>query len=154
MNTDQDELKTRLSAEQYHVTQEAGTEQPFTGIYHDTKDDGNVSLHRLRRRVVRLGGQIRFRHGMAEFLAAQLRRCRQHEVRRDPRHETYRGRVCQLWGAPGPRVPGRSSPHRRPVLHELGFPATRTFRALATHRSVNFWVAMRSLGDLSDVHHQ
>ena len=40
MNTDQDELKTRLSAEQYHVTQEAGTERPFTGIYHDTKTAG------------------------------------------------------------------------------------------------------------------
>ena len=40
MNTDQDEPKTRLSAEQYHVTQEAGTERPFTGIYHDTKTAG------------------------------------------------------------------------------------------------------------------
>ena len=33
-------LKTRLSAEQYHVTQEAGTEAPFTGAYHDCKDSG------------------------------------------------------------------------------------------------------------------
>ena len=29
-----------LSSEQRHVTQEAGTEQAFTGVYWDTKDDG------------------------------------------------------------------------------------------------------------------
>ena len=35
-----DELKERLSAEQYRVTQESGTEAPFTGTYHDCKDAG------------------------------------------------------------------------------------------------------------------
>lgn len=30
----------KLSAEQYRVTQEAGTERPFTGQYVDHKDDG------------------------------------------------------------------------------------------------------------------
>jgi peptide-methionine (R)-S-oxide reductase len=37
---DDAELRERLTAEQYHVTQQAGTERAFTGIYHDTKDDG------------------------------------------------------------------------------------------------------------------
>lgn len=37
---DAKELKARLSAEQYRVTQEAGTEAPFTGAYHDCKADG------------------------------------------------------------------------------------------------------------------
>ena len=34
------ELRERLTPEQYEVTQNAGTERAFTGIYHDTKDKG------------------------------------------------------------------------------------------------------------------
>lgn len=35
-----DELKSRLTSEQYHVTQEGGTERPFTGEYYAHKEDG------------------------------------------------------------------------------------------------------------------
>ena len=37
---DDAELKQRLTKEQYHVTQQAGTERAFTGEYHDTKTEG------------------------------------------------------------------------------------------------------------------
>jgi peptide-methionine (R)-S-oxide reductase len=35
-----DELKARLTPAQYEITQNAGTEPPFTGIYNDAKDAG------------------------------------------------------------------------------------------------------------------
>ena len=35
-----EELRERLTPEQYEVTQNAGTEPAFTGVYHDTKDEG------------------------------------------------------------------------------------------------------------------
>jgi peptide-methionine (R)-S-oxide reductase len=37
---DDDELRARLTAEQYEVTQEGGTERAFSGAYWDTKDPG------------------------------------------------------------------------------------------------------------------
>lgn len=41
MTDDKQDLKKRLTAQQYQVTQEKGTEAPFTGAYLDNKDSGD-----------------------------------------------------------------------------------------------------------------
>ena len=38
--SDEKDLRTKLDAEQFEVTQKAATERPFTGKYVDHKDDG------------------------------------------------------------------------------------------------------------------
>jgi peptide-methionine (R)-S-oxide reductase len=40
MTSTEDELRERLTAEQYQVTQSAGTERAFSGEYWDCHDDG------------------------------------------------------------------------------------------------------------------
>jgi len=37
------ELRQKLTPEQYHVTQEQGTERPFTGKFVDNKEDGTYT---------------------------------------------------------------------------------------------------------------
>ena len=36
----EDDWKQRLSADEYHVIREKGTERPFTGVYNDVNDKG------------------------------------------------------------------------------------------------------------------
>lgn len=42
-NVDQEDLKKRLSAEEFEVTQKAGTEAPFSGKYWNEHADGSYS---------------------------------------------------------------------------------------------------------------
>jgi peptide-methionine (R)-S-oxide reductase len=43
MKPDDAELRARLTPEQYHVTQEKGTERAFTGEYWNHKEDGKYN---------------------------------------------------------------------------------------------------------------
>jgi peptide-methionine (R)-S-oxide reductase len=38
--TSEEALRARLSSEEFHITQEKGTEPAFSGRYHDSKQDG------------------------------------------------------------------------------------------------------------------
>ena len=68
-----EELRSRLSSLQYHVTQEKGTERAFTGSIRPY-GAGHVLLRVLRHGPVRVGEEIRRRLRLAQFLAAAGRR--------------------------------------------------------------------------------
>ncbi|MBT8439728.1 MAG: peptide-methionine (R)-S-oxide reductase MsrB [Gammaproteobacteria bacterium] len=40
MSNEDEQWKEKLSGEQYHVCRERGTERPFSGKFHDSKEDG------------------------------------------------------------------------------------------------------------------
>jgi len=40
INKTDEEWREELTLEQYHVMREKGTERPFTGVYHNTHDEG------------------------------------------------------------------------------------------------------------------
>ena len=40
MSNDEEQWKEKLSGEQYHVCRERGTERPFSGKFHDSKQEG------------------------------------------------------------------------------------------------------------------
>ena len=47
----QRDLKKKLSPHQYYITQQAGTERPFTGEYYDTQDLGMYSCVSCSQRI-------------------------------------------------------------------------------------------------------
>ena len=60
MDKDQEkeQLKKKLTPEEYHVTQEKGTEVPYSGKYHNEKADGTYKCKWLSRREIENAGKI------------------------------------------------------------------------------------------------
>ena len=53
VNRSEQEWRTQLSAEEFHVLREAGTERPFTGEYTDTKTVGVYSCRACNTELFR-----------------------------------------------------------------------------------------------------
>jgi SelR domain len=66
MATSEVELREKLTPEQFHVTQEHGTERAFSHPYYKDKRDG-MYRRRLWRAAVQLRYEIRFGDRLAEF---------------------------------------------------------------------------------------
>ena len=63
----EDEWKDQLTEEQFQVARKHGTERAFSHPYHQEKAEGVYNCACCGDPLVRLDGQIRFRHGLAEL---------------------------------------------------------------------------------------
>ncbi len=91
-----DELRERLTPEQYAVTQQAGTEGAFTGVYWDCHDTGTYRCVVCDTALFDSDDQIRVRHGLAQLLPGGGRRRRRRAQRHLPRHGPHRGGLRHL----------------------------------------------------------
>jgi methionine-R-sulfoxide reductase len=104
-----DELKLRLTPMQFHVTQEAGTERPFTGEFWDTKDPGTYHCIVCDEQLFDSGTKFDAHCGWPSF----------YESLGTDKIEYIEDRTL---GPPRARVPRRSASDRQSLLHQLRQP--------------------------------
>ena len=76
---DQAELRKRLTPMQYKVTQEAGTEPPFTGEYHDTAEPGDYACIVCGTVLFKSGEKFNAHCGWPSFNRAESDAIDEHE---------------------------------------------------------------------------
>jgi peptide-methionine (R)-S-oxide reductase len=113
-----DELKERLTPEQYHVTQEKGTERAFTGEYWNTKDAGMYRCVVCGNELFRSDTKFDSGTGWPSYFepasadAVETATDNSHGMRRT-------SRVLQVRCASGPCFRRWTRTHRSALLHQF-----------------------------------
>src|SRR5262249_53362349 len=96
-----------------------------------------LSLHLLRYGAVRLEDQIRFRHRLAELLAADFEEERGRNQRPQLHDGSHRRELRALRCASGSRLRRRAEADGPALLHEFGVAEIRTARQSVKERKMN-----------------
>ncbi len=124
----EEEWQDELTDEQYHVCRQKGTEPPFTGKYHDSKDSGiyrcvccGSELFESETKFDSGTGWPSFYQPISEETVG---------TEEDSNHGMRRTEVvCKACGAHlGPRLSRRATADRTPLLHQFRFSGSRQER--------------------------
>ena len=107
-----DDVRERLDATQWHVTQEAGTEAPFTGKYWDCHDDGTYTCVVCATPLFRSDTKYESGSGWPSFWEPVSPDALELIEDRTPRHGSGRGAVRNLRCTSRPRLPRRTPADR------------------------------------------
>lgn len=118
----------RLTPEQRRITQDSGTERPFTGEHNDNKEPGIyvdiVSGEPLFASTDKFDSGTGWPSFTKPIVPANV-----NEVRDSARHGPDGGQVGTRRQPSGPRFPGRSfRPRRSALLHQLCVPSLHPAR--------------------------
>ena len=104
----EDELRRRLTPEQFAVTQQAGTEPAFTGVYWDDKTAGTYRCVVCGLDLFESDTKYESGSGWPSFWKPIADDRVDAEDRHQPRHGPHRGHLRPLRRPPRPRLPRRA----------------------------------------------